>query len=415
MSKRILLIIESLDVDKFSGARVNVGFARSLHALGYDVTVLHYSQKNIAIEGIPNVSLIQENRSSLMFFLSRSQRVIQRALRIDLSTFLENIFGFSFTFFNDSKSIRSALEKSFSNHQLIITLSQGASFRPHHAVLKASKFHDKWMAYIHDPFPFSCYPQPYTFLDKGHRQKKKFMEKVSESSKLSGFPSLFLKDWMSRFFPNFEQTAMILPHQSTEFKVDNLENSLELKFDPKNFTILHAGNLLKERDPYSLIEGFLLFLNNNPSAEENSTLLFVGPASYHKEKLEEKYKDFDALVLYLESAPFQQVHKLQNSVSVNVILEAQAEINPFLPGKFPICVKTQKPILYVGSNKSESKRLLGVDYPYVSEIGDAETIADKIQLMYNDWIQTGNSFYDYSYLNYYLSLDYVKEQIDKIE
>ena len=49
--------------------------------------------------------------------------------------------------------------------------------------------------------------------------------------------------------------------------------------------------------------------------------------------------------------PFKMVYAMQQHAAVNIILEARAEISPFLPGKFPHCVNADKPLLLLGQKK----------------------------------------------------------------
>src|SRR5690606_23552801 len=129
---------------------------------------------------------------------------------------------FSFTFFNDTNSIAKLLrkEKTF-KPDLVITLSKGASFRPHYALLKCPEFHEKWLAYVHDPYPFHYYPRPYNWVESGFKNKEAFFKAVSEKAAFSAFPSLLLKEWMGSYFPNFLKTGIIIPHQSVAYEIKN--------------------------------------------------------------------------------------------------------------------------------------------------------------------------------------------------
>jgi len=189
--KKILVISESIDVEDSSGSKVNVAFIKNLKKTGCSVKVLHYTRKDIQLDGI-NCINIKEIRYSYLFTLSRVQRILQRILKANFSEFLENIFGHSFTFFNDSKSISSAISKYYTDEKLIITLSKGASFRPHHAMLSLPELNGKWLAYVHDPYPFHYYPRPYNWVEKGYKYKENFFRQVSEKAAYSAFPSLML-------------------------------------------------------------------------------------------------------------------------------------------------------------------------------------------------------------------------------
>lgn len=411
--KRILVIAESIDVNASSGAKANVALIEALLLCGYNVMVLHYTRKNILIPLACCIS-VKENKRSLNYILSRVQRVFQRVTKINISRNLEHIFGHSFTFFNDSKSISKAIKTYFNNHDLIITLSQGASFRPHHAMLRLPKLNSRWLAYVHDPYPFHLYPKPYSWVEAGHKQKEQFFKEVSQKAKYSAFPSQLLKEWMGQFFPNFLNTGLIIPHQQLKVKVLKHLGNYELLINKKGFVLLHAGNLMKQRSPINLIKAFRLFLDTNPKAKKNAQLLLVGPASYHKKALEAELNTLPQLKLHLESVPFDVVNTLQHQVSVNIILESDAETSPFLPGKFPHCVFANKPILALGPEHSETKRLLGKDYEFQSQIDNVEKIQTLITKLYYLWEQDINIKLNRSDLERYVGIEYFKSTLEKI-
>jgi len=411
-TKKILVIVESIDVEDSSGSKVNVALIKNLQNIGYSIKVLHYTRRDIQLEGLNCIS-IKEFRYGYLFVLSRIQRILQRILKVNFSGFLENIFGHSFTFFNDSKSITKAINQQYSNEGLVITLSKGASFRPHHAMLALPKLHDKWMTYVHDPYPFHYYPRPYNWVEKGYEYKESFFRQVSEKAKYSAFPSLLLKEWMGSYFSNFLKTGFVIPHQN--LKVESIKNNDDPSyFDKDKFTVLHAGNLMKQRSPEGLIAGFKLFLKNTPSAKEESSLLLLGNAAYYSEVLKKHQKELTQLYCSLGNVPYAVVNSIQEKVTVNVILESKSEISPFLPGKFPMCVFANKPILLLSPFYSETKRLLGDEYPYMCEVDAIETIAVKLEELYVLWKEKKNLLcLDRPDLENYLSKENLYNTIQK--
>ncbi|MES2780876.1 MAG: UDP-glycosyltransferase, partial [Bacteroidota bacterium] len=262
MIQKISIVVDSIDRNEGSGAKANIAFIESLAVSGYALTVYHYTRKEIHLPSTICIS-IPEKKMDVLYALSRIQRILARWTGININPVIETLFGFSFTYFNDAKSIRKQLQQIHaSDTDLMITLSQGASFRPHYAVLQLPQLHSKWLAYVHDPYPFSFYPSPYNWLERGHKQKEAFFLAVSEKASHSGFPSLMLKEWMGKHFPGFLSTGVIIPHQLGA-SVDT-STVLPDYFRKDAFTILHAGNLMKQRDPSGLIKGFKLFLTTHP-------------------------------------------------------------------------------------------------------------------------------------------------------
>ncbi|PIQ18821.1 MAG: UDP-glycosyltransferase [Flavobacteriaceae bacterium CG_4_8_14_3_um_filter_34_10] len=411
--KKIGVVVDSINVNDSSGSKANVAFILNLNKAGFEVKVFHYTQKEIQLPNIECVA-IPEKKLNGLYVLSRMERLFTRWTGLNLNPFLEGFFGFSFTFFNDVASIKKALLKeSDFNPDFILTLSKGASFRPHDALLKLPQLHHKWMAYVHDPYPFHYYPRPYNWIQPGYKQKEQFFRAVSEKAKFSAFPSLLLQEWMGSYFENFLKTGVVIPHQNAHFEVKLFD--VTSYFDTLKFNLLHAGNLMKQRSPEGLIQGFQLFLKNNPEAKENARLSLIGSASYHEEMLTTYQKKIPELYVCLDNKLFDEVQFLQNNTTVNIILESKSEISPFLPGKFPHCVQANKPILALGPYYSETRRLLGADYPYWSEVNDVENIAKLIEKLYQLWQQDSNKLVlNRIDLKEYVSIDYLKRVINQL-
>ncbi|TDP00871.1 UDP-glycosyltransferase [Flavobacterium sp. 245] len=414
--KKILVVAESIDVNDSSGTKGRVALIYNLVEAGFEVLVYHYTRKNIQLAGVDCIS-IPEIKYSPNYFLSRFQRVFQRSTNINISLFLEKLFGFSFTFFNDTNSIARALKKCTFQPDLILTLSKGASFRPHYAVLKLPELHNKWMAYIHDPYPFHFYPRPFTWVEPNYKAKENFFLEISKKAKFSAFPSQLLLEWMGSYFPEFIKTGLVIPHQNSKNIAQNLDQGTNLPsyFDDSKFNLLHAGNLIGGRSPKGLIEGFLLFLNQNPEAVRESKLILLGSASNYAEMIQGYECEKNEIYFYNGNVAFDIVYRLQKSVSVNVILESKSEISPFLPGKFPHCVEANKAILSLAPYYSEIRRLLGNDYPYWAEVDQVDKIAEIIGDMYKLWKQNPNNLkLNRQDLVDYLSKDYLKRIIDDL-
>lgn len=410
--KKILVVVDSINIEDSSGSKANVALINNLQQAGFDVLVYHYTRKDIRLKNIKTFN-IPEIKSSVTYFLSRSQRVISRNFKVNFAPFLEKVFGFSFTFFNDTKSIGKSLTEMTFEADLILTLSKGASFRPHYAVLNLPHLHNKWMAYVHDPFPFHFYPRPYNWVESSYRQKEQFFNEVSLKAKWSAFPSELLKEWMSSYFPDFEKTGIIIPHQNEKYVVQN--TAFPSYFDVSKFNLLHAGNLMKQRSPKGLIDGFKMFLEQTPEAKKEARLILLGNASYHKEMLENYKQNSPEIYIHNGNKPFDEVYHLQNNVSVNIILEAKGEISPFLPAKFPHCVEANKAILSLAPYYSETRRLLGKDYEFWSEVDNVEQIALLISNLYQLWKSNPESLnLNRADLAEYVSAVHLKEIINKV-
>src|SRR5690606_20049590 len=117
---------------------------------------------------------------------------------------------------------------------LVLTLSKGASFRPHHALLELPKWHSKWMAYIHDPYPMHSYPRPYDYVEPGHQQKRKFFLNIAEKARYAAYPSKLLAEWMESYYSKLKGKTVIIPHQIDDTEVEL--NALPEFFKKEAFT-----------------------------------------------------------------------------------------------------------------------------------------------------------------------------------
>ncbi len=414
MDKKIIIIAESIDKNDSSCSKCNVALIENLKKSGFDIKVYHFTRQDIKLKDIDCYN-IKEIKWSLNYIFSRTQRIIQRNFNINLQPILEGIFGFSFTFFNDANSMKLVINKIKNlNPDLIITLSKGTSFRPHYAMLSFPELYSKWIANIHDPYPFHLNPRPFNWVESGYKKKEFFFREMSKHAGHSSFPSLLLKEWMGSYFPNFLKSGIIIPHQNSKHIIQN--TSLPSYFDNTKFNLLHAGNLLAQRYPQGLLEGFRIFLENNPTAKSEAKLFLLGNAVDHIQMLEDYRKMIPQIYIHNGNVPFDEVYLLQKKASANIILEAKSEISPFLPGKFPHCVEANKLILSLAPYYSETRRLLGDDYEYWSEVDDVKKIAGLIEKLYQLWKQNpGNLLLNRKDLEEYLSVSYLKKVINDLK
>lgn len=397
-------------MNRTSGARANYALIENL-SQSFKLTVLHGSETEVSLSGVELIKIV-ELKWNWRYILSRTIRLFRRHIGLNLSPFFENKIGFSFTFLSLSHSFRkalNALDESLFN--LVITLSQGESFVPHHAVLKSSRFHKNWLAYIHDPYPMACYPKSYAFIGPGTEQKKRFMQSVFDKAKFLSFPSLLLSEWMRKFYQFDSQKVKIIPHQIARGLEKKPKINLESFFNNKKFNILYAGHLLSQRNPLPIIEAFNLFLCKHKNFIDDCQLTFIGPvSSVWTDKLKEVASDY---IKFFPAKDFEVTIQLQQQASVNIIIEATDEQSPFLPAKFPHCIFSQKPMLLLSPLKSELRRLLGENFPFISIPTDTSSIFLNIEQLYNNWKEGKEYEYEQT-LQYYLKEEYLFGVMEEI-
>ena len=74
------------------------------------IEVLHYTRKEIILDGI-STTAIKEKRRSLFFVLSRMEAFLGIHLKLSFNRMVEKKLGFSFTLLNDRNSIISFLRR----------------------------------------------------------------------------------------------------------------------------------------------------------------------------------------------------------------------------------------------------------------------------------------------------------------
>lgn len=404
-------MVDSLDVNSASGARANMAIVQNL-SQSFNLTVLHGSESDLSLSLI-NAIKVKELKWNWRYVLSRTVRLLRRYVGLNVNSFFEKRVGFSFTFLSLSYSFQKALNSlNLSHFHLVLTLSQGERFVPHHAVLNAPCIHEKWLAYIHDPYPMACYPLNYAFTGPGTEQKKRFMQDVFHHASVLSFPSLLLSQWMGKFYEFESNKVEIIPHQNSQSLCLNSLIAENKFFNQEKFNLLHAGSLLDQRNPIPLIEGFLEFMNDNLEFRDQCQLFFIGPIS---PTFSQKINDLKSNnVKFFSSKKFDLTFNLQKKASVNIIIEANNEdISPFLPAKFSQCIAANKPILYLGPRNSEVIRLLGLEYKFSAQVDDVKKIKAVIGELFNDWKRKKEFGFNQELINY-LGSEHLKKIIESI-
>ena len=399
----ILILVESIDPNDSSGVKGRLALINNIIKIGHRAKIIHLDENYTNHESF-KVEVIGRFPTSIYLWLSKLNTFAKK-LNIKLNKWVESKFGFSFSHYEDVARFKKALTKENPDHyDIVFTLSKAASFRPHKAVLESPRWHNKWYAYVHDPYPTASYPRPYDWVEPGHQKKRDFFLGVFAQAKKLVYPSLYLAEWMESYYRKPVQKRLIIPHQIDRTVAIAENNSY---FSKSIFTILHAGSLMSARKPYTLVNAFLKLKQEFPELKRNSCLLFIGPKSCFHDYFVKLSQQHPELIYTSKAIPFNEVLRLQKDASVNVILEAKGFASPFLPGKFPHCIMAEKPILLLGPYYSESRRLLGnEDHPYWSEIDDMEKIYKLLKVVYLSWKSKGVA-YQYENVENYLSLNYL--------
>lgn len=271
----------------------------------------------------------------------------------------------------------------------VISLGSGASFLPAYAVYKLKgEFNFKHLMFIHDPYPLNQYPPPYQKKNSlPYKSVAKLFGKVLKNADILSFPSLRLKEWMADFYPHLKQKSIIQPHiglTPAELK-PYLQNSIKnnLPDFPKGINIVHTGSLLGPRNPNFLIEALQQLFCNMPETQDIFYLHIIGKINktWHADMIVSNNVFVHSnRVSYLTSLEIQQ------KADILLIIEAAAEVSPFMPGKLADYLIAKKPILALTPKTSETARILGKDYALITNNGDTDEIYNTLYIIYRSYL-----------------------------
>jgi len=275
------------------------------------------------------------------------------------------------------------------NPDIIIVRGAGGNFQPHIAMLKV-KPPVPWVAYYHDPYPLSLYPEPYRHVvpfvsfwqERIHRR-------IIASANALAFPSQRLLNWvLSRDLEQYRSKAFVIPHIANPLYNAPCEGEpLHLHLPQDGFILAHTGTILGPRDPRPLLEAFKIFLEKEQKRREKALLLFIGNVNQiHMERCKDLWS-IPQVVVISKRISYSEILKLYPSVTALILLEAKASESPFFPGKLADYLWQRKPILALSPKESTAADLLGKSYPLLVEPHDVEGIVCALDKLWNKWIE----------------------------
>jgi len=392
MIMRILILAESLEINKTSSGIVSSNFIKAVTFIG-EVTVLYpdryaLNQFNPKAVWIGDVELKCFHWSSERLY----EKLINSVPKVRaLPTYATGMqLAFRRLISDWEKHIEKALAEE--DYDLMIVLGTGMSFAPHFAMANLNP-DIPWIANIHDPFPGHFYPPPYNKKENMmYRNVAKKFNIVLEKATWITFPSLRLQEWMERFYPVISQKSFVVPHiMPTEALIETLPHNTEedraVILKKGKFNLLHAGSLLGPRDPHYLIKAFLRFIEEDPLRKENAVLNIIGKVAREHCGFEEAYNALkENINIITKRVSYKHSLALLKQTDVLVLLEAVSDTSPFMPGKLADYIWADKPILALTPKVSETARILGKNYPYITETDNDEAIYNLLVQLWEKWL-----------------------------
>jgi hypothetical protein len=382
INKKILVVAENLEVNRTSsGLRSNkqILLYQKYFANVEVLTTTPLSQ----FKQLDDVSYVYIDASTIKkSILSRIPKV--RAIPAFLNGFsLENMKLIKLW----SEQINQILSNDFKD--LVVVLATGISHLVSIAMLNVDKQnYDKYLQFVHDPYPLSLYPDPYR-INKSIKEKifiRKF-KKVLEKADIISYPALNLQYWMQDFYGEKFCTKSIVQHHiglqkhelETIFTREEVLDRIVLK---EGLNITHTGTLIGHRDPRFLFEAFEQFIQAYPEARKEVYLNVIGKVTNYWSDLKVSCLNINVIK---ERVSYSESLDIQKASDVLFTLEPVADTSPIMHGKMADYFTYNKPIMAITSLKSENARLLGYDYPLTIINGDTNSIFKVLELIYSKY------------------------------
>ncbi len=408
----ILILAESLRINETSSGIVSSTFikALSLNSRVNHIDVLY--QKDFDYP----VSWLDDKKIRLIpLQVKVSQSLLKKIPKIRA---LPAYFtGLSFDMLAQVKNWREQTEQLLNQkkYDLIIALGTGSSFMPHYALLKV-KTTIPVLFNFHDPYPMSRFPEPYRKKRNIiYFHQERFVSKMFRQAGALSFPSEYLKDFMLQG-TEFREKAFVLPHVGISLEnIPSKSEDREVHLPKGKFNLLHAGTLLGPRKVDALFRAFEQLSNEDAEFRESAVLTVLGKVAKEHQNLEKHQGNKqENLRVITKRVSYPKSLELLAQCDMALVVEADADFSPFMPGKLADIFYYEKPVLALTPERSEVRRILGKNYPYVARVYDAGTIYHILKQAWKAWKSGALKNPDAGRLKKYVSAEDFNKRFDEI-
>jgi hypothetical protein len=299
---------------------------------------------------------------------------------------------------------------------LVFVRTEANSIASHQAVLWLSKKLDfRWVANFNDPVPRSMMPHPYfkkgTPLSLQDRKDEILVKKILLQCHGLTSPSLILSQWFLEYYKVQEKLAPHIfkfPHVFVEKPLTMGTDILDT--DKMNF--VHAGSLLEQRDPAFLLMAFENFLNSHADAREHMHITFFGSIHEKHKPVLDAFRFTESLTIVNKRISHAEALRTIADSDVMILLEAISDESPFMPGKLAEFIGLRKCIWSLSPKRSETRRILGGDYPFQCEADQVDQMEAIIAMLYARWLKDESLELSDQRLIKYVSSSQVVEEIN---
>jgi len=408
MRKKILILAESLRINETSSGIVSSNVINALKNK-LEVTVLYEKSFDYPVTWLVETKLIPVDYPS---YQKKWWELIPKVRGV-----YAYLKGYNPQFKMQVETWKKEINKVLSQESfdLIWVLGSGMSFVPHWAVSDI-KLNIPVVYNFHDPYPRSWYPEPYRQKQTpvNYHQQKKTVQILKNAHKVT-FPSILLKKHMAKYIPEINNKYVILPHIGSNLKnlPDKQEDSLIYLPDDK-FNIMHAGTLLGPRKVAGLFEAFDRLSSEEQLFREKAELTILGKIARENKVIKNIVENYTNIKVYDLRVSYKRSLELIKKANLSLVIEAEAEFSPFMPGKLADILYNKKPVLALTPKKSEVRHILGQNYPYIAEVNNTEQIYSALKLAWEKWKENQLILLDAYRLKNYVSPENFLKRFEKI-
>ena len=156
-----------------------------------------------------------------------------------------------------------------------------------------------------------------------------------------------------------------------------LDRPSELK---DHAVLLYSGNFGRAHDYETFLEGYRLHHERAKQSGKRSTALWLNAIGAHAAIVEERIKAMDLPLVRGQPVPLNQLANLMVTPDAHLITLLDEFVGYVVPSKVYACIESGRPVLYVGSKKSDVHLLCSQDVKryWQAETGNAASVADAL-------------------------------------
>lgn len=410
----ILVIAECINKDATSEGICTSNFLNSLNTDDFQVDCLYFQLVQHEFE-------YQQHIQPKINLIKIENTLVDRAIQWarPLRNRLSKHFGFDLLRSRRSDRIKSLAKKLLGKkkYDLIFVRTVANSIASHRAFLELSGEQQlpPWIANFNDPVPSSMMPFPYnqnlsTHTEKLRKDEQLVKEIIQIADGISS-PSVLLTNRFLDFYKVTKGSKEVFNFPHVYFPHANLDFSLDM--DPTKLTFVHAGSLMKERNPEFLLKAFEAVASRNLEFKQQVKLVFLGNSHPSHSPAFADFHFQEMLQLINQRVPHNKTMGFLKRADILIIIEAISDESPFMPAKLAEYIGLDRMIWSLSPDESETRRILGESHKLQSRADDQKRMEDQLEWVLTAWNSQKKFKLNRPDLAHYTSPVHVNEELHK--